>query len=91
MISTFLRTNFEVDPDAVVLVSELHKSFVEEHSLEIHLKDLSRFLPAFEGSEFVRENAVQVSRLRLASKKVSSRSSEASDKKGQKNVVTIFI
>jgi len=87
LISTFLRTNFEVDPDAVVLVSELHKSFVEEHSLEIHLKDLSRFLPAFEGSEFVRENAVQVSRLRLASKKVSSRSSEASDKKGQKNVV----
>lgn len=87
LISTFLRANFELDTKSVVLVSELHKCFVEEHSLELHLKDLSRFLPAFENSEFVRENSLQVSRLRLASKEVSSRSHESHDKNAQKNVI----
>ena len=87
LISTFVRANFELDTKSVVLVSELHKCFVEEHSLELHLKDLSRFLPAFENSEYVRENSLQVSRLRLASKEVSSRTQERHDKNAQKNVI----
>lgn len=88
LISKLMKETFVLEPGSHVLLSEVHALFKETHPEQAGLLDISKFAPALEESDWMKTNGLEVNRLRLANKKVSTKTPGGNQSVDQKKVIS---